>query len=272
MRRLNTSARQPSGDPPRAVPVDLGPPQPLLGPQPESPPGGTESQRAPVLVGVDSVAPVRFRTITKGNKQTAVNRLAARPLHGRGVPRPGAPASERRPASGRAGCHSGSPPPPPTSSRTDASGTTAPPSPADVARNQALAAYRAMWSDMTVAARTADYRSPLLPHHAAGKALSILVRGLYTDKRMGIVVKGKPVTHARVVALSPPANPSKAQILDCFDGRHWLTYKVTGGLQNNVPGGFHRTTATVADVDGVWKVTQLRVERSGTCREPSSSS
>jgi len=129
-----------------------------------------------------------------------------------------------------------------------------------------------MWSDMTVAARTADYRSPLLPHHAAGKALSILVRGLYTDKRMGIVVKGRPVTHARVVALSTPANPSKAQIIDCFDDRHWLNYKVTGGLQNNVPGGFHRTTATVVDADGVWKVTQLHVETSGTCREPSSSS
>ena len=218
-----------------------------------------------------------------------MNRVAARPLPGRGDPRPGAPVSERPTGGGRAGwrlgviallgaallltgCDGGSPGPSPTSSVSDASPTTAPPSPADVAKSQALAAYQAMWSDMAVAARTADYRSPLLPHHAARKALSILVRGLYTDKRMGIVVKGKPVTHARVVALSPPANPTKAQIVDCFDGRHWLTYKVTGGLQNNVPGGFHRTTATVADVGGVWKVTQLHVEASGTCRKPSSSS
>jgi len=125
---------------------------------------------------------------------------------------------------------------------------------------------------MTVAARTADYRSPLLPHHAAGKALSILVRGLYTDKRMGIVGKGHPVTNARVVRLSPPASPTRAFIVDCFDDTHWLNYKVTGGLQNNVPGGLHRTTATVVDADGVWKVTQLHVETSGTCREPPSSS
>jgi len=141
-----------------------------------------------------------------------------------------------------------------------------------VAKSQALAAYHAMWSDMAVAARTADYRSPLLPHHAAGKALSILVRGLYTDKRMGIVVKGKPVTHARAVALLPSTSPSKVLIVDCFDDRHWLNYKVTGGLQNNVPGGLHHTTATVVDIDGAWKVTRLLVEKSGTCREPSSSS
>jgi hypothetical protein len=140
-----------------------------------------------------------------------------------------------------------------------------------VAKAEALAAYRSMWADMAVAARTADYRSPLLAHHAAGKALSILVRGLYTDERMGIVVKGKPVTHARAVALTPSANPTKVQIVDCFDDRHWLNYKVTGGLQNKVPGGFHHTTATVVDTDGVWKVTQLRVESSGTC-EPASSS
>jgi hypothetical protein len=140
-----------------------------------------------------------------------------------------------------------------------------------VAKAEALATYRGMWADMVVASRTADYRSPLLAHHAAGKALSILVRGLYTNKRMGIVVKGKPVIHARVVALSPKANPTEARIEDCFDGRHWLRYKATGGLENNEPGGFHHTTATVVEKNGIWKVIRLRVETSGTC-EPATSS
>jgi hypothetical protein len=150
--------------------------------------------------------------------------------------------------------------------------TTAPPSPATIARQEALTAYRAMWEDMATAAKTADYRSPLLAQHAAGAALSILVRGLYTDKRTGIVVKGQPVTNARVVSLSPPANPTKASIVDCFDDRHWLNYNVSGGLQNNVPGGLHHTTATVSDINGVWKVTQLHVEASGTCQGGSLSS
>jgi hypothetical protein len=124
---------------------------------------------------------------------------------------------------------------------------------------------------MAAAARTADYKSPLLPQHSAKAALSLLVRGLYTDKRLGIVVKGHPVTHARVVSVSPSSNPTTAHIVDCFDDTHWLNYKVTGGLQNNVPGGLHHTTATVTDIDGAWKVTELHVEASGTCEEPSSS-
>ena len=161
-------------------------------------------------------------------------------------------------------CHSGTPPPP---SRT----LTPPTGPVDSARRDALAAYQAMWADMAAAARTADYKSPLLPQHAAKAALSLLVRGLYTDKRLGIVVKGHPVTNARVENLSPPSNPTTAQIVDCFDDTHWLNYKVTGGLQNNVPGGLHHTTATVTKINGVWKVTQLHVEAPGTCKEPSPS-
>ncbi len=149
---------------------------------------------------------------------------------------------------------------------------TSPPSSATIARQEALAAYQGMWQDMVAAARTADYKSPLLAQHAAKAALSILVRGLYTDKRMGIVVKGQPVTNARVVGLSPSADPTKASIVDCFDDRHWLNYKVTGGLQNNVPGGLHHTTATVSDINGVWKVTQLHVEATGTCHGSSWSS
>ena len=35
----------------------------------------------------------------------------------------------------------------------------------------ALAAYRAMWADMVIASRTADYQSPLLPQHASGERL-----------------------------------------------------------------------------------------------------
>src|SRR6266542_3331960 len=145
----------------------------------------------------------------EGKNQDAVDRVAARPLHGRGDVGPAAPAGDGhsgRPRTGSvsvwivllvagalvlAACTSGSPGPSTTSPASDATAT--PPSPADVAKRQALAAYQAMWADMVVAARTADYKSPLLPQHAAGAALSTLVRGLYTDKRLGVVVKGHPV-------------------------------------------------------------------------------
>jgi hypothetical protein len=164
-------------------------------------------------------------------------------------------------------CSGGGSPEPSHSPSFSALATSPSPSVAEVARRDALAAYQAMWTDMAAAARTADYRSPLLPQHAAKAALSLLVRGLYTDKRLGIVVKGHPVTNPRVASLSPPSNPTTAQIVDCFDDTHWLNYKVTGGLQNNVPGGLHHTTATVAKINGAWKVTRVHVEASGTCNE-----
>lgn len=122
-----------------------------------------------------------------------------------------------------------------------------------------------MWADEVAAAATADYQSPLLARHAAGAALSLLVRGLYTYRQKGLVAKGQPVTHPQVTSLSPAADPTQATVLDCFDDTHWLVYKVSGGLENAVPGGHRRVTAVVQDVGGVWKVTGLTTGAEGTC-------
>ncbi|MDP9335955.1 MAG: hypothetical protein M3Q30_21970 [Actinomycetota bacterium] len=137
---------------------------------------------------------------------------------------------------------------------------------ADAARGRVVATYNAMWRDMAVAAATADYQSPQLAQHAAGNALSLLVRGLYTNLRMGVVVKGQPVTHPTVASLTPTSEPTSAAISDCFDDTNSLNYKATTGeLQNNVPGGRHQTTATVKETNGAWKVTELQVGAVGTC-------
>ena len=137
---------------------------------------------------------------------------------------------------------------------------------ADVARTDAIAAYNAMWRDMASAALTADYQSPQLAQHAAGDALSVLTRGVYTNQRRGIVVKGQPVTHPTVTSLKPTDKPTSAVISDCFDDTNWLNYLAASGeLQNDVPGGRHQTTATVDEAGGAWKVTQLQVGAVGTC-------
>ena len=140
------------------------------------------------------------------------------------------------------------------------------PNATDVARADAVAAYNAMWQDMAAAALTADYQSPQLAQHAAGNALSLLVRGLYTNLRMGIVVKGQPVTHPTITDFKPTSEPTSAAISDCFDDTNWLNYKAaTGELQNSVPGGRHQTTATAKETKGAWKVTELQVGAVGTC-------
>ena len=144
--------------------------------------------------------------------------------------------------------------------------TSPPTTPAlDAVRPAVLAAYRGMWADEVAAAATADYQSPLLAQHAAGAALSLLVRGLYAYHQEGLVAKGQPVTHPQVTSLSPTSAPTQATVLDCFDDTHWLVYKSSGGLENNVPGGHRKVTAVVQDMNGVWKVTQLDTGAEGTC-------
>ena len=122
-----------------------------------------------------------------------------------------------------------------------------------------------MWADMVTASLTSDYQSPLLSEHASGEALSVLVQGLAKNQAQGIVTKGEPVLHPQVTSLTPAANPTQATISDCFDDTHWLEYKTSGGLVNNIPGGQHATMAIVMDTGGTWKVTQLAVQATGTC-------
>ena len=151
-----------------------------------------------------------------------------------------------------------------TTSGTRVTTTTAP-STASVVSGEALAAYRGMWADMVVAARTADYQDPILAQHASGAALSVLVQGLYSYKQQGLVGMGTPVTHPTITSLTPAADPTQANVSDCFDDTHWLAYKATGGLANNVPGGHRQVSAVVTDLDGIWKVTQLDTGAEGSC-------
>ena len=163
-----------------------------------------------------------------------------------------------------AGCGSGTPSAASHHPTTTVRSTSAP-SPSQQATTAALAAYRAMWADMVVAARTANYQSPSLADHASGNALALLVHGLAVNRQTGIVTRGQPTMDPKVVSVSSPTNPTQVDIVDCFNDANWLRYKVSGGLQNNVPGGRHHTTATVTDTAGVWKVTELQVGAAGTC-------
>ena len=122
-----------------------------------------------------------------------------------------------------------------------------------------------MWADWVNAGITSNYQSPLLPEHASGNALSVLVQGLAKNQQQGIVTKGEPVLNPQITSLSPPGSPTQATITDCLDDAHWLEYKTSGGLANATPGGLHATTAIIMNTGGSWKVTQLAVQSIGTC-------
>jgi hypothetical protein len=93
------------------------------------------------------------------------------------------------------------------------SSTTTQPSTASVTAT-VINDYRTMWANLVSAARTSNYQSKLLPQHATGDALSLLVQGLAKDRELGIVTKGQPVLQPSVSSLTPAANPTKASITD----------------------------------------------------------
>lgn len=155
------------------------------------------------------------------------------------------------------------PSPAPSQSATAATTTG---SPTELASRAAVAAWRGMWQDMAMAARTSDAESPLLGRYAAGKALDMLVSSLAADRREGVVARGGIVLTPRVSKVSLEQRPPTVEITDCGDDSDWLKYKQgTNELKNNVPGGRHAMGATVAQVGAGWKVVTFYAQEVGSC-------
>ena len=118
-----------------------------------------------------------------------------------------------------------------------------------------------MWADLVTAAETSDYQSPLLPEHATGDALTLLVQGLARDQLHDIVTRGVTVHHPEVTSLSPagrsrPGPPSPTASTTA----QWIEYTTSGKRAKNAPGGRRTTTADLTKIGGTWKVSELTVE------------
>lgn len=135
-----------------------------------------------------------------------------------------------------------------------------------VHEQQALDTYEGMWDAYAVAAETADHTTDRLAPFATGDALLVLIRGLTEAHEEGVVSRGRPVTNARIEAVTPAENPTRITIIDCLDSTDWLQYRgSTGELVNDVPGGRHETTAALTRANEAWIVTDLQVRGVGTC-------
>lgn len=153
----------------------------------------------------------------------------------------------------------------PTRARTSAAAVPSPPSTTATGAEAALEAYRAMWQDMVVAARTSDYQSPLLARHATGSALRQLADSLYADRQQGVVTRGQPVLRPRIGESDPNVQPPRAVIEDCADSRNWLQYKESGERADDEPGGNRHISADVRLLNGSWMVFDFRVREIGSC-------
>ncbi|MBB5157470.1 hypothetical protein [Saccharopolyspora phatthalungensis] len=140
-------------------------------------------------------------------------------------------------------------------------------SPADAAREQAVAAYLGMWRNFANAATTSDWQSPQLAQNATGNALSTLSRGLYADHYNGLVSRGQPVLNPQVSSTDPASAPTKVVISDCGDSTNWTRVRADNGQPaNDGPSGRRQINAIVKKaVDGSWKVTEFGVLAVGTC-------
>jgi hypothetical protein len=139
------------------------------------------------------------------------------------------------------------------------------PSPGLDPEQAALAAYRNMIADWVAAAARSDYGSTRLSEHASGAALALITRVVFDNFRNKVVSKGEPVISPSFVEANSETSPTRIKIVDCLDGTHWLNYKANGQLQDNIPGGRSHTEALVVLVNGVWKVDQLAIQKTGTC-------
>jgi hypothetical protein len=133
------------------------------------------------------------------------------------------------------------------------------------ARQSAVDAYRGMWAAYATAGLTANPDEPSLAVYASGQALSMLRDGLTATRRKGRVFKGEYRTSPTVVDTGDAGTPTSVVIADCLDTSHFLTYKATGGLAGDTPGGRRSASATVRLRDGRWTVVSFGVREKGTC-------
>jgi hypothetical protein len=161
-----------------------------------------------------------------------------------------------------------------SSDKPESTSTTQPPAqpstapslgPSAAAEQEALTAYRGMWSAFVEAAKTSDAGDPALRNYASDQALSLIASGLISDREQKRVTKGDLVLNPEATEVKPAQAPSEVTVLDCVDSTKWLLYRMSGELWDNEPGGKHRTTATVKRSDGTWKVSSFILEESGTC-------
>lgn len=151
-----------------------------------------------------------------------------------------------------------------TSTTSEATPST---SPADMAGEQALAAYIGMWNDMVEAAKTSDWEDPKLGRHATKDALRVITGSLYADKKNGLVTKGQPSYDPEATSVKPKARPTTVTITDCGDSSKSLKYRKKDGKPASTSGGGRRKILAEVKLqtDGEWRVTRFAVGSLGSC-------
>jgi hypothetical protein len=74
------------------------------------------------------------------------------------------------------------------------------------------------------------------------------------------------VLNPQVTSMMPATSPNRATVRDCADDTHWRQYSKSGRPVSGAPTGHRRIYAWLHLFGGAWKVTEVVVEKAGTCR------
>ncbi len=108
-----------------------------------------------------------------------------------------------------------------------------------------------------------------LSNHATGQALNLITTDVLQSRRDGAIEKGPLKFNPAVSHLDVQSQPATAFIDDCVDATRYLKYSASNGTLLGTPDTDTRrqhVTAHLVTVGGSWKVDELHIYQSGSCR------
>jgi hypothetical protein len=124
-----------------------------------------------------------------------------------------------------------------------------------------------MWKAYEEAIRIPDPAYPDLARYAQGDALRVLVNGLTSVQRDGLIGQGDIAHSPSVAEVNPEATPGPTvEVKDCADTSRSRLVKKDGSPYQDTPGGRQTVRATALRLpDQTWKVISFAVLAVGTC-------
>ena len=126
--------------------------------------------------------------------------------------------------------------------------------------NQAvLAAYRAFWDAYIAASNPMNPEHPALAERAAGEELDTVRRTLLARKSAGEVFQGTMNLSPTIITVTG----DRATVRDCHDDNLVVVDAATGAVKEPDDPVRKLVTVTLTRVEGVWKVTGIKLESEG---------
>ena len=137
------------------------------------------------------------------------------------------------------------------------------------ARKAVLSSYYDFMGDWHMASFDPSDQGAKLSDHASGQALDLITKDVQRSRREGTISKGPLNFEPTVTALDLQTHPATAFIDDCVDATKYLKYSASDGSPVGTRDADTRrqhVTAHLIATDGSWKVDELHIYQSGSCR------